>query len=152
LFPDRYERELRQEASQDVHFLGSLDHPNMPSLFHAADVVAVPSVTEPFGMVALEASASGLPVIASSTGGLPEVVEDERTGLLVSPGDATALARAIVRLARDGELRRRLGGAGRERALQFSWNRAAGLLEGIYARALQGRRLHGAEDTVQPRH
>jgi len=67
-------------------------------------------------MSILEAMAAGLPVVATSVGGVPELVLDEETGLLVPPGDAEALAAALRRVLEDAYLRRRLGSAGRERA------------------------------------
>ncbi len=82
----------------------------------AADVVVVPSLDEPFGRVAIEAMASGKPVVASRVGGLPEIVLHEKTGLLVSPGDVGAWVRSMQRVNEDGELRRRLARAGRRRA------------------------------------
>jgi len=83
----------------------------------AADVVALPSLQEGLGVAALEAMAAGRPVVASRVGGLTEAVVHEETGLLVPPGDPTALATALVRLARDPGLRARLGAAGRARVL-----------------------------------
>jgi len=83
----------------------------------AADVVALPSLQEGLGVAALEAMAAGRPVVASRVGGLAEAVVHEETGLLVPPGDPTALATALVRLARDPGLRARLGAAGRARVL-----------------------------------
>lgn len=77
-----------------------------------SDVVAVPSLNEGFGLVALEALAVGRPVVASRVGGLVEVLDDGRMGRLVPPGDATALATALVGLLNDGETRRRLSAAG----------------------------------------
>lgn len=81
----------------------------------AADVAVLPSRHEGLGVAALEAMAAGLPVVASRTGGLAEVVADGETGLLVPPEDAAALARALDRLAADAALRARFGGAGRAR-------------------------------------
>jgi glycosyltransferase involved in cell wall biosynthesis len=83
----------------------------------AADVVALPSLHEGLGVAALEAMAAGRPVVASRVGGLAEVVVDEVTGLLVPPGDAAALGRALARLGADPGLRARLGAAGRARVL-----------------------------------
>ncbi|CCG01728.1 glycosyltransferase family 4 protein [Blastococcus saxobsidens] len=82
----------------------------------AADVVLVPSRVEPFGLVAVEALLLGRPVIASRVGGLPEVIEDRRTGLLVDPGDPRMLADAIIRLLSDSELAAALGRAGQVEA------------------------------------
>ena len=83
----------------------------------AADIVALPSFQEGLGVAALEAMAAGRPVVASRVGGLAEAVVHEETGLLVPPGDPTALAAALARLARDPDLRARLGAAGRARVL-----------------------------------
>ena len=66
----------------------------------------------------IEAMAAGLPVVASAVGGVPEMVEDERTGLLVAPGATTALADALARLVGDRTLREQMGRAGREKALE----------------------------------
>src|SRR6266496_1242313 len=83
-----------------------------------ATVVVVPSMGEGFGMVALEAMERGRPVIAADIGGLGELVEHEVTGLLVPPGEAEPLARALERLGVDLELAARMGEAGRWRALE----------------------------------
>ena len=94
-------------------------------VWRASDIAVVPSLEpEPFGMVAIEAMACGLPVIAAAHGGLLDIVLHEETGLLFEPRDACALAQALTRLAADGELRRRLGAAGyaRQREL-FSLQR-----------------------------
>lgn len=80
------------------------------------DICAIPSVrNESFGLLALDAMRGGRPVVATRVGGLPEVVEDGRTGLLVPPGDPAALAAALTRLLADPELARRLGEAGKRR-------------------------------------
>jgi glycosyltransferase involved in cell wall biosynthesis len=81
----------------------------------AADLVALPSLAEGLGVAALEAMAAGRAVVASRVGGLAEVVAGGVTGLLVPPSDPEALAQALLRLAREPELRARLGAAGRER-------------------------------------
>jgi glycosyltransferase involved in cell wall biosynthesis len=96
-----------------VRFLGAgrelVDH-----ALEAADIVVAPSLSEGFGLAVLEAMAIGRPCVTSRTGGLPEIVEHEHSGLLVPPGDVGALADALVRLARDPELRRSMGRRGRE--------------------------------------
>jgi len=98
-----------------VHFLGHVT-PIQGAIERAA-VVVVPSMGEGFGMVALEAMERARPVIAAAIGGLGEIVRDGETGLLVQPGEAEPLAAAIVRVAGDAELGRRMGEAGRRRAL-----------------------------------
>ena len=102
-----------------------------------AEVVVVPSFGEGFGMVALEAMERGRPVIASDVGGLPEIVADGRTGLLVPPGDVEALARAIAELAGDPA---RAADDGRRR----SRPRARGVLAGALHRADRGALRGGA--------
>jgi len=89
--------------------------PDVAACLAAADVVALPSRQEGLGVAALEAMAAGRPVVASRVGGLAEAIVPEETGLLVPPGDPTALATALARLARDPGLRARLGAAGRAR-------------------------------------
>ncbi len=88
---------------------------DIPDLIGIMDMVVMPSLRESFGLVALEAMAMNLPVIASRIGGLEEVVEHGRTGLLVAPGDAVVLADAIQRLTEDPGMRKEMGAAGRQR-------------------------------------
>jgi glycosyltransferase involved in cell wall biosynthesis len=96
-------------------------HPEIMAAFAAAAVVAVPSRwPEPQGLVAVEAMASGVPVVASSVGGLAEVVLPGETGLLVRPGDADALAGALDQLLADPALRSRMSAAAKVRAVDFA--------------------------------
>jgi len=92
---------------------------DVPRLLAAADVFVMSSLWEGFGLVFLEAMSAGLPVLATRVSGVPEVVEDGATGLLVPPSDVPALATALSALAADGERRRSLGRAGRERVRKF---------------------------------
>lgn len=93
----------------------------------------VPSVwPEPFGMVALEAMAAGRPVVASAVGGLADLVVDGTTGILVPPGDAAALRRAIQRLLADPHLRARMGAEGRQRATAYSANVVVAAWERVF--------------------
>ena len=131
----------RRDLSEAVSFLGRVS-PVEPVLERAA-IVVVPSLGEGFGMVALEAMERGRAVIASDVGGLPEIVDHGRTGLVVPPGEPEALARAIVELARDPARISTLGAAGRERAVaEFSQDRCTDLIEELYRAALEtgGRR------------
>jgi glycosyltransferase involved in cell wall biosynthesis len=82
-------------------------------LYGDLDILVAPAVDEPFGLTVPEAGSYGLPVVAARSGAFPELVEDERTGLLFEPGDAPGLARALERLVVDAALRRRLGEAAR---------------------------------------
>jgi glycosyltransferase involved in cell wall biosynthesis len=95
----------------------------MPEFWISKDVAVVPSLTEAFGLVALEALACGVPVVATTAGGLKEIVIDGECGLLVPPGDTAALARALRLLLTDEQLRRRLSAAARLRAENFSLQR-----------------------------
>jgi glycosyltransferase involved in cell wall biosynthesis len=121
-----------------VHFLGYVA-PIQRGIEQAA-IVVVPSMGEGFGMVALEAMERARPVIAAEIGGLGELVEDGETGLLVPPGEAEPLARAIVRLAGNLDLAARMGEAGRRRALEhFLQERCTQRTELLYQEALNGR-------------
>ena len=91
-----------------VQFVGSLERDDVLRLFHASDGALLSSAWENFPHTVVEALAAGAPVIATAVGGVPEVVDDGDNGLLVPPGDAEALARAIERYLADDELRGRL--------------------------------------------
>jgi glycosyltransferase involved in cell wall biosynthesis len=112
---DRLRERISRSAMRDrVVLHGHTDDP--AAAFAALDVVCVPSIEpEPFGLVAVEAMAAGKPVLASRIGGLPEVVLEDRTGLLHPPGDAVVLATQLRELLADGRRRLALGRAGRER-------------------------------------
>ncbi len=100
-------------APDRVRMLGPVAPEDLPALYSAADVMVAPSPYEAFGLVYLEAMACGTVPIGCTTGGVPEIVEDGVTGRLVPPGDAPALAAALVELLRDSGMCRRLGAAGR---------------------------------------
>jgi glycosyltransferase involved in cell wall biosynthesis len=124
-----YARELGIEGA--VRFLGFVS-PVQRAIEDAA-VVVVPSLGEGFGMVALEAMERARPVIACAVGGLPEIVDDGKTGLVVPPADAEALADAIVALASDLGRSAEMGAAGRARALSdFTPEQAAERIEQLY--------------------
>jgi glycosyltransferase involved in cell wall biosynthesis len=122
---EELERRLPVEARNRVTVRGFVPHAEAPERFREADVLVFPSIwAEPFGMPTAEAMAAGLPVVTTRRGGLPEVIEDEVTGLLVDAADVDGLTRAIARLLDDPSLRRRFGEAGRARAVErFGWDR-----------------------------
>jgi glycosyltransferase involved in cell wall biosynthesis len=106
-------------------------------------VLAAPSLSEAFGIPAIEAGASGLPVVATAVGGLRDTVEADRTGLLVPPADPAALAEALERLAASPGLARALGDAGRRRvAAEFTWDAVVDRLAGYYDELLVPRGAH----------
>ena len=114
-----------------VHFLGNRD--DVASVYRAADVFALASRQESFGLALAEAGLFGLPVVASNVGGIPEVVADEETGLLVPADDVAAFSLALGRLGADPALRARLGAAGRARVGQmFNATRMAEQFEAVY--------------------
>ena len=104
--------------------LGMVPHDELLRMYGRASVVVCPSRREGFGVACLEAMAAGRPVVASAVGGLRDLVVDGQTGLLVPPGDVTALRAALERLLGDADLRARLGRAARDRVLaEFTWTR-----------------------------
>jgi len=115
-----------------VYFLGATERSTTARLFAGCSFFVLPSRREPLGIVNLEAMASGKAVLAARVGGVPEIVEDGVSGLLVEPGDADALARAILRLATDAPLRARLGAAGKDAAKRFNWPDVAASYARLY--------------------
>jgi D-inositol-3-phosphate glycosyltransferase len=105
----------------------------LPDYYAAADLCLMPSRYESFGMVALEAMASGVPVIASRAGGLAVTVQDGATGRLVPEGDVAALARAVAGLLGDEAGRRALGTRAVEWARRFAWPAIGRSLAELYA-------------------
>ncbi len=129
-------RQLGLEGA--VRFLGVRPAGEVRRLLAGAEIVIAPSRWEAFGLVLLEAMAAGRPVIASRVGGVPEVVEDFETGLLVPPDDPSALADAIGRLLDDATLGARLGRCGREVAERCSWEAIARRYVAAYEEARAG--------------
>lgn len=122
-----------------VHFLGRANRPKTVALFKGCSFFVLPSRMEPFGIVNLEAMAAGKAIIASRVGGVPEVVLDGETGILVPPEDVGALAAALRHLAEDAPLRERLANNGRQRALEFTWPKIARAFHSLYSVAVTGR-------------
>jgi len=117
-----------------VRFLGWRE--DIPEILSISDIVVVPSLTEGFGIVVLEAYASGKPVIATNVGGLPEIVENNVSGLLVPPQDSETLAEAIIKLVVDKNLREAMGRRGRIKSEQFSLENMYKKLEEVYTKCL----------------
>ncbi len=124
--------------SEFTSFPGRLSREVLPSYYGAADVCLVPSHYEPFGLVAVEAMASGTPVIASDVGGLQFTVVNENTGLLVPPQDVAAFSNAIDRILANSQWRAKLGQSGNRRVMsKFSWDGVASQLDALYTQLLQ---------------
>ncbi len=108
----------------------------LAAAYREADVFALPAAGEAFGIVYLEAMAAGLPVIAPVDEGIADLVEHEREGLLLADAEVATLSAALLRLARDEALRRRLAAAAHARAAGWGWEPHAEALERIYAGVL----------------
>jgi L-malate glycosyltransferase len=145
--PQRLELEALAKAlgiAHQVRFVGPVPHAEVPAWLNRFDVYVAASRldSESFGVAVLEACACEVPVVVSDVGGLPEIVEDGRTGLVVPREDAHNLAEAISRLVADPALRQRLGRAGRERVLEYyqwshSIDRMLACCEAVVARRLR---------------
>jgi glycogen synthase len=132
-----HEAELRKQASElglDEHgtFLGWIGDDVLHSLYRIADLTVVPSIYEPFGLVALEAMASGCPCLVADTGGLREVVPNESVGLRFRSRDPESLGTMAERLLTDDELRERLVAEAQEHVLTFDWADVARQVAAVY--------------------
>jgi D-inositol-3-phosphate glycosyltransferase len=142
---DESEKErLKQVAAASgvrdrVDFLGSVAHHELPYFYAAADVCVMPSYSESFGLVALEAQACGRPVVASGVSGLRSVVRDEVSGYLIDGHDPAIYAERIGRLLADPELAQQMGRRGRLLAQRFSWTRTADRLGNLFEGAIESR-------------
>lgn len=131
--PKRYLGHMDATVAEQVSFEGVVSPEVIPSYYASCDVYCSPATgRESFGIVLLEAMASGVPVVASDIDGYREVIADGKDGLLVRPGDPQAIARAISDLLSNAHARARLGENGRAKALQFSWERVTELIEDYY--------------------
>jgi glycogen(starch) synthase len=138
------EGELRDQATElglDEHgtFLGWIGDDVLHSLYRIADLTVVPSIYEPFGLVALEAMASGCPCLVADTGGLREVVPHEDVGLRFRSRDPHSLGAMAERLLTDGELRDRLVAEASEHVLSFDWADVARQVAGVYSEVAELR-------------
>jgi phosphatidylinositol alpha-1,6-mannosyltransferase len=140
---DRLERlAQRIGVAERVRFLGEVSEQDLPALYNAAAMYVGASRqserigVEGFGIVFVEASASGLPVVGGASGGVPDAVRDGETGFLVPPNDSVAVAAAVSRLLADPTLARRLGTAGRRAVVtHYNWDRVVRDLRAIAAAA-----------------
>jgi D-inositol-3-phosphate glycosyltransferase len=120
-------------VSERVRFAAPQPHHMLSTFYRAADVVLVPSRSESFGLVALEAAACGTPVVAAAVGGLRTLVEHGRTGFLVDGRDPTVFAAYAEQVLTTPPLAAELSARAAHRARDFTWSTAAGRLRRIYA-------------------
>jgi glycogen synthase len=132
----------RLRLGRSVRFAGWLDDDDLSAMAAAADLALVPSLYEPFGLVALEAAAAGTPVVATDRGGLGEVVRGSRLGLTVPGSDPAALADAVTSLLADQVLARRIGREARDTVEStYSWPVVARATAAAYRRAIRDERV-----------
>jgi len=137
---ERLKNLARARLGDRVRFVGLVSPPDLPGHYREADLLLNPSVSESFGMSLVEAMACGTPVVASRIGGMPEIVDHGRTGVLVDAGDPVALSDAIVGLLGDESLRAAMRNNCRERVTRlFSWDVVARSLAERY-REIAGAR------------
>jgi glycosyltransferase involved in cell wall biosynthesis len=132
---ERVLRELVRDLGllDEIRFLGSLSRAEVAQRFREADLFTLPSSAEAFGNVFAEALASGLPIVGSTVGGIPELVEHGTNGLLVAPGNPGAVAQAIKYLADDPELCRRMAARNRARAEKtLEWSQVVSRYLSVY--------------------
>ena len=133
----KYEKQVSRDGLKDVIFTGLVSYEELPRYYKTADVFCAPATgRESFGIILLEAMATGKPIVASSIDGYATVVADKVEGLLVPPGDAEMLARTLVSLLTDQALRQEMGAKGRAKALEYSWEKVAQNVLNYYCRVL----------------
>ena len=146
---------VKHGVEQRVKFVNAVDRQQLPDLYRAAAVCAVPSAYESFGLVAVEAMASGTPVAATRVGGLASTITHGKTGFLVGSRQPEEFASAIERLLGDEALRQRMGAAAAAEMAVFSWRSVAQSILGVYEDLLNERDVAGAQrdsccpDTVE---
>jgi glycosyltransferase involved in cell wall biosynthesis len=129
------------DLTRNVSFLGAVAHSQVPELLENVDIFVMPSIREEFGVAAVEAQAMEIPVVATKVGGVPEVVLDGETGILVAPGNIEQLAQAVLTLIENPALRRQMGERGRRHVLaNYRWEDNAALMEKLYQQFLQSSR------------
>ena len=140
-FPDerrRFEQMLQESGEmRDVFFTGNVPNTSMPKFYALSTVATLPSLMEATSISGLEAMASGLPLVGTKVGGIPEIIEDGKSGLLVDPRSPEQLAEAYLRLLQSAELRRTLGEGARARVEEvFAWPEIARRTVDVYEKAI----------------
>jgi glycosyltransferase involved in cell wall biosynthesis len=138
--PDLERQAQRLSIDERVHFLGRRD--DVDALLRAADVAVMSSDYEGTPLVAYECLANGTPLVATAVGGLPDIVDDGRTGLLVPPRDPSALAAALIEVLTDRDRRAAMSAASRARGDEFTIERVAGSFAALYETLYAERQRH----------
>jgi D-inositol-3-phosphate glycosyltransferase len=131
-----------------VDFLGSVAHHELPYFYSAADVCIMPSYSESFGLVALEAQACGLPVVGAAASGLRSVVRDGASGYLLDTHDPEIYAERIGRLLAEPQLAEQMGRHGRQLAHRFSWTRTADRLQDLFEHVIEKTQVRVQTNTL----
>jgi len=128
---------------EKTEFLGAIDNADMPDIYRSADISVLPSFMEATSITGLESMACGLPLVGTNVGGIPAIIDEHKTGLLVPPGDPEALATALRSLVIDASRRKQMGQAARLKAEQeFSWPVIARRTLNVFAGILTNREKH----------
>jgi glycosyltransferase-like protein len=128
----------RLGIGRNVRFLEQIEDEQLPALYSLCDIFVLPSRMEGWGLAIMEAMAMQKPVVATSVGGIPELVKDGETGYLVEFGDVLGLSESISRLIEDPELRAEMGRKGRESVEGYTWESAAKKTLGLYEKTRDG--------------
>jgi glycosyltransferase involved in cell wall biosynthesis len=121
------------DLKQNITFIGRLDNEHMAQVYQQADLFVNPSLVDNMPISILEALASGVPVVTTNVGGIPFLVEHDRTALMVPPGDANAMAEAVLNLLGNPEKAGRLASAGRDYVQRYNWQSVRGRLFDVYS-------------------
>jgi len=138
LVGDGEERQNLEELVEELNlgdyitFAGEVPNEKIPEYMVASDVFALPSLSEGFGIVNLEAMASGLPAVVSNVSGLPEIIKDGENGFLVEPRNPLEIAKKIQLLLEDNKLRERISRNNKEKAKSYNWESVVEKLEKVY--------------------
>ncbi len=119
-----------------VSFVGKVPNEKVPEYMAATDVLVLPSLSEGFPVVLLEAMACGLPIVATNVGGIPEIVRDGENGFLVEPESSKEIAEKVLKLLENDELRRRISQNNFEQAKNYSWEAVVDKLEKVYMKVI----------------
>ncbi|MEI6045840.1 MAG: glycosyltransferase family 4 protein, partial [Chloroflexota bacterium] len=136
-----YRRYLLRHGIEDVIFTGFVSDEDLPRYYRSSQIFCAPSTGgESFGIVLLEAMASGVPVVASDIPGYASVLDHDKQGALVEPRNGEALAMTLIHLLADAELRAQMGEAGKKKATEYSWHKVSQRVLDFYGRAENRRR------------